>query len=298
MNNPFWWFVAAINTFLLLSSFYFIVRFKRDEIKKPSDQKSPILLHYLGLSFFIISSILLLLYVAFSIALVYETANLLRIISTIIFICYYGLQLYLLWLVMFIKLYYVFKESVYQLSLCTLRFFIILFIILPTALGINLFLFTMANPETEIYHRYLFIMYGIIALFSLILTYLFVYKLYKIYRDSNQQSKMDPNDTFLSIMSKTTILTFTSIFFTMLVPLILVIFETFKAEPDHTHDFKYGILTVIGIFDVYTNFLCVMLSYSILDNVYKKWCGCCDDYFKKCLFKVGTKADQEKSNVV
>ena len=179
---------------------------------------------------------------------------------------------------MFIKVYYVFKESAYRLSQCTLRLFIILFMVLPIPLSF------MSATLYEFGAKYRLVIYGIIGLFSLIFTYLFVYKLYQIYRDSrkhqsdDKENKTDPANQFLSTLTKTTILAFTSVSFTMLVPLV-------SWNDNMTETF------LMILVDVYTNFICVMLTYSIFDSQYQKCCGCCDKNFKKCLFKIESGTD-------
>ena len=49
------WVPTAITTVLLLSAIYFVARFISYEIKKPSDDKTPHLMFYSGLSFFAVS---------------------------------------------------------------------------------------------------------------------------------------------------------------------------------------------------------------------------------------------------
>ena len=46
------------------------------------------------------------------------------------------------------------------------------------------------------------------------------------------------------------------------------------------------IFAFMSLLDICTNFICVMLSYTIFDDQSKQFCGCCDRNCKKCLFKM------------
>ena len=115
-----------------------------------------------------------------------------------------------------------------------------------------------------------------------------MYKNLRKHEPHDQQNKIniDPNDKFLSSMTKTTILTIISIFFSLLVPISGLFAQ---------------IHVLVLLLDIYTNFICVLLTYSIFDKQYRKCCGFCDSNFKKCVFKVGTettKASQIKQQTV
>ena len=268
MVQPAWLVLPAFTALLLISAIYLIIKYIYYEVKKPSEKKTPCLIHYSGLTFFIISCVILILHIVATIGVSYDhqwTEDVL--ISAIVL--YFVVQIYLLWFVMFIKIYYVFKGSVYQLSSCTVKFFIALFVIIPLPLMI------MAGMALIGDYTYRLVIYGIIVLFSIILASLFIYKLYQIFRDSqkgNTENKMDLENRFLSTMTKTTILTFASISVTMLVPLL-------------TQD-EIAVFVFMSLWDIYTNFIFVMLSYTPFNDQYQKCCGCCDRNCRKCLFKM------------
>eukprot|EP01084_Bolivina_argentea_P310551 537410_1 len=126
------WFVAVITIILFISSVYFNSKFIHHRVKESDEKKRlPKLLFYPGLAFLVISSITLLLWCLTIIGICYVYYDKLLIIQLIALLFYIIIQLYLLWVVMYIKLYFVFRGSVYKLSKCTNVFFVILFIFLP-----------------------------------------------------------------------------------------------------------------------------------------------------------------------
>ena len=46
----------------------------------------------------------------------------------------------------------------------------------------------------------------------------------------------------------------------------------------------------LPMMDIYTNFVCVILTYGPFTKQYTKICGCCDKKCKSCLFKMITNA--------
>ena len=128
-----------INAILWISSFVVIYRFVKDyrkNVKKP-----PKILFYPGLFFFISSNIMLLVTLRNSMFICFHgDINYMDWTEWVVFITFYGLQTYQLWLVLFLRLKYVFKESAYKLSKYTVRIHITIFLIIPFASPLYLFI--------------------------------------------------------------------------------------------------------------------------------------------------------------
>lgn len=261
-----------ITSFFLLSSLALTIKFIANEITKAAKKRTPKLVFYSGLGFFIISVLLLTSSIVLIIAHYVFRKSWAKVLSNYLYSFYFAGQIYLLWLIMFIKLYFVFRQSVYKLSSITLKFFIILFIMLPLLILATLF-YTRVKSTYYLHHPYT--VYAFVVGFSLILTYLFVYKLFQLFRDTQRmnEDRIDPNNRLLSIMTKTTILTLTSVIFTNFVPLSIKM---------QRFDMEFWVI----ILDVYTNFICAILSYSVFNHQYQMICGCCDRNCKACLFKL------------
>merc|ERR1711920_749102 len=102
---------------------------------------------------------------------------------------------------MYIRLYSVFKESVHRLSKCTNICMIILFILLPLfmygLIGVFIY-FDQTGTGKAVWFAFL-----IFSAISLLFSLLFIYKLYKIQKQSKICNKQSP---VLIAMTKTIIL--------------------------------------------------------------------------------------------
>eukprot|EP01084_Bolivina_argentea_P172358 298567_1 len=285
------WAGTVINIILFISSLYLIVKYVIAERRKPENIKTPKCLLSSYIVFFIISSLLLLLWPLFMIDPCYnilntiEWATILAIIGSILYLI---VQIYLLWLVMFIKLYYVFKESRYALSKCTVRSFIALFIILPFIMFIAVIIGISMSGATGV------ILLLLYATFSGILSYLFVYKLVKIYKDTQQFDEsgvINPNNRILSTITRASLLAFISFSFSLINPIVSYIVYD---EESYFDDF---ISAVIMLMDIYTNVICVILTYGPFTTQYMTCCGVCDKQCKICLFNMISKQHKKRKRL-
>ena len=277
--------ITAINIILYFTSLYFTLQFIQYERSKPVHKKTPKLSYYSGVTFCIISSFTLLSWGLMPIDIcwifVYTQwgVYIFRITKW-----FYLLQLYCLWLTLFIKLYYVFKDSIYSLSSCTIRLFITFFIFSPITMWIILNLSISFSEDG----RTGWIAFLSFAIFSVLLSYLFIHKLFKLFRDTqklNPISKMNPKNNILSTMTRTTILAIISLILSILSPVILYVYY-----PSMHYNFLSLINYQLPMMDIYTNFICVILTYGPFTKHYVVLCGICDLQCKKCLFKMISKS--------
>eukprot|EP00483_Globobulimina_turgida_P009656 UN09675 len=178
----------------------------------------------------------------------------------IYFIVFYGAQTYLLWLVLFLRLNYVFKGSHYALSKITVRIHTAIFIFIP--LATPCYFITLWTVKGIAYTIILLISFIFIIAFSFSLSALFIYKLFQVFQNLEiVNSKKLMNDKLLSTISKSTMLAIISLAMTLLTPItLLFVYLTII----HSSMVEAGacLLAFCSLFDVYTKFICVAMSYS------------------------------------
>lgn len=102
---------------------------------------------------------------------------------------------------------------------------------------------------------------GLYLLFVVSLLILFVYKLFQVYRN------IDNNEKYLFIIIKITLLNWTS-FLTTIVFIVFVIIKDQLFELEILSEF-------MDIIDNFSNFVFVVLSYNEYDIQYLRLCKCC-----------------------
>ena len=273
----FLWTVIIIIAAFSISSLYYIFRFILNRIQT-KDAKISNCSFYSGLIFFIISSITLIIWNILIASRCYdfdEFAYFSLLITA--WILYAYVQLYLLWVVMFIRLYFVFEDSAFALKRGTVILSICLFACLPILMlivyVILLVLSVVGLGNVQIVW-FLFLFYGLI---SLAFSFVFVSKLYQILKLSPIQSI---DNGLLKAITKTTILALIS--FIMTAVMTFMIFLIGDGVSRHKSLWLLQIMLII--MDIYSNFICVVLTYKMFDNQYRRCCGCADEKCRKCLF--------------
>eukprot|EP00483_Globobulimina_turgida_P011631 UN11653 len=146
------------------------------------------------------------------------------IVELVIYFASYFILINLFYLVLFMKLYYVFEQSVYRMHSTTVKLWIILFIISPCLYVLWLFL---DQVGFQIIDFVVIWFWGIMIPVSLLIS--FIHKLFQVYRLVEIQSRMMLNDEsvmddrILSTITKPTILALISIPFTIIMSVTLVL---------------------------------------------------------------------------
>ena len=111
---------------------------------------------------------------------------------------------------------------------------------------------------------------------------LFVYKLIKVYKDSD--------DVLTVVITKTTLLVTISVAATF----IHLTSTVFRLIGRDLFGFEYfdWIDNFIVLADIFTNYLCIILSYKTFRNYYSRYCTWFDSKCRICCAKV---VDQQKS---
>ena len=156
-----------------------------------------------------------------------------------------------------------------SLSKCTLITFTIFYVITCIAFlsGSTLYVISPAKGGT--------LLYSISSIFTICLAVslfgVYIFKMYSIYKTTKDED-------FISLITKNSLLAIFSISVTLF---NFVLF----AFVDTAHSAHYGFFVDIFIVtDIYTNALCIFLSYKTFDPYYYKICGLCDTHcIRKCV---------------
>ena len=191
----------------------------------------------------------------------------------------YSLHAALVFLTFFIRIKFVFKSTLYAFSniitiICTLLF---IMLILPIPIR-PIFEYLKQPVMINISDSMQFLSY---ILLLIILITLFVNRLIKIYKYS------DADESMVATITNTTLLVSISISITILLPIFWYIQSVTNSLIAKS---VYRICTLI---DIYTNFLCVILSYKAFNSLYQSLCGIMDGLCRLCWFKIINKNSQE-----
>mmetsp|Transcript_26747 Transcript_26747/g.42378 ORF Transcript_26747/g.42378 Transcript_26747/m.42378 type:complete len:146 (+) Transcript_26747:3-440(+) len=121
-----------------------------------------------------------------------------------------------------------------------------------------------------------------IVILALMVTLVTAYirKLLAVYESANRLTA-DAQD-LVAVITKTTILTLLSILVSFATPVMILLTPLLSPLMDYS-----PVLSSVMLLDVYTNFLCLTLSYQCFDGVYMRLCGCaqrkCEQMWSECV---------------
>ena len=256
-----------------------IIEYRRNDILN----RPPKWLFYTGLIFILITIIILIKCIIYGLShcqyiIIAESRQ--EIIFNVIFRDLYVIQLYFLWIVLFIRLYYIFNSTGYRLSKLTIRIYSSIFIFSP--------ILTVLLSVNSLYTIFIVLGLsgGIFITLSIIILYIFkliqVYTRYTEYQehqnidnDDNIESSKQNNLGLLTTITKNTILVIISTLFSLLILFILImnfIFTVYKIKYGYQQEF----LDICLLLDVYITTLCLIFQYKYLHSSYEYFCGCID----------------------
>eukprot|EP01084_Bolivina_argentea_P250121 418969_1 len=189
---------------------------------------------------------------------------------------------------LYFRLKYVFKDSVYAVSKCyncTSQFIIcLLSIIFPLIITIVGIVFGTASDLGLILGILLFL---IAMIFSQILAFTLIYKLYKL----NKLASIDnTNDRLVSTMTKYTLLALISMIGTVMYIIILVS----GVNKSYHSSMKYLVTITSNQLDVFIDTISVSLTLSLYNKYYDKLCIKCDTECKQCCLLLTNNSRAEK----
>ena len=186
------------------------------------------------------------------------------------YIGFFGIQSIALSVTFYTKLVAVFASTPYRISKGTRACFICIYIAFPVLVVTGLLLAFLGISRAILS---LMTVIGIAWLLLLMIALLsiFVYKLLIVHRDcANQQG----DESFINSITKATLLSSIS---------IVATFADIIGSSMHYYVYPSHLWLVIPIFDLFTNFLCVMMCFKSFTNNYKTLCACCDTRCRKTL---------------
>ena len=192
---------------------------------------------------------------------------------------FYMLQALVVLEISFLKIYIVFKDSVYALSMTTVRLFAILYsiVFIVEAISIPLVIPIIAPSMDYIaFTVWVFVWYGVLLLIAWLVSS-YIYKLIQIHKSS--QAILSDNNQMVKTITKTSLLFGISLSTTFILMILINIWYLAFLNPV----LEYAIF-MICIIDQYTNFLCIILSFSYYQKIYDKMCGCLDS----CCYRLWT----------
>ena len=203
----------------------------------------------------------------------------------------YGNQEWFFMLVLFVRLYKTFKDSNYRLSNCSVFLFIAMFILLPLSASILMYMLRTDAVSLSVILILVLLCASLSLTVMLSLSFAFLYKLYVIFKSAGADVR---GSGFLSMITRNTILVVISISFSFL-NVVSFALVNYYSDTDRYGTSSFGyIQNFMFLFDVCTNFTCVMLTLNAFTKYYYGVCGPLDAKCRTCCGNV-TKVKKEKS---
>eukprot|EP01084_Bolivina_argentea_P117529 208712_1 len=282
---------SIINVLLLLSiiavTYRTIIEYKITVQSQTKYQTKNVMLFATGLifNFAAFFCMFVLFFRAFSkvISASYKTDHQLFFPCNLVF-----LQNTFLVIVLFTRIYHIFHGTELQLTLSTIIFFVVSFII-SSAVFITLLVTKITIPGTDKWFNCAVTLCIFNVFFMFAMTTLFLNKLAKVVQNSTKNlysNQRKFNMKLIQIITKTTLLSLISMLITF-VSCALLLFR-FSLFGDNT-DVKIYVEIIsdwVIALDIYSNFACYSLSFRYYNKYYIKLCKCCDYKCKRLWYFV------------
>ena len=240
---------------------------------RKENKQTPKLLYSSGLIFLIISLLTILLAItkhSSSVCNDWEWDDTLFLIS-------YYCQMYFLWTVLFIRLYYVFEPTSYKLRPCTVYISCIILALSPFLIILR---FAADHVDALALNAEPIMM--AIFIFSIIIStaimVLFIYKLCQMYaaQKENNNDQNPANSKVLSVIIKNSTLAIICLSMN-LIDLGCIFYCYFTTDGT---DALYIACEFIILVNSLVTFICVVLTYKFMNKIYGKLCGCIDKLYE------------------
>eukprot|EP01083_Nonionella_stella_P082276 227086_1 len=261
--------VPCLGLFLLcvLFVFYKYTQTKKDDLPK--------LLYLCNVSFYVFLILSCMAQPALSINILNTDCEFLKTSNLMLWginiVCYSGQYTFLL-LVLFYRLYYIFRGTVFKLSKCTIAFFFTC----GFTSGITMTIGVYDGFVTHSTGRLGWIMTGISYVFFIIVniftSLMFILKLRTLFKQ-NQRFGM------LATMTRCTVLATISISSTVILFVINIVFGFIWNYKNLTANIVFGSFICL---DSFTNFLCITLAQKFARQLYDTLCGSVDTLCNVC----------------
>eukprot|EP01083_Nonionella_stella_P151119 482481_1 len=252
--------VSSIFTLIIMSLCWSLIRGYR--IGNNKKGRTPSWLFYSALIFVVISVVILCKCILYGLSLcsyfLVLDASLHHLVFDIIFSDLYVIQLYLLWIVLFIRLYYIFLGTPYALSVVAIRIYCVIFIFSPLLLCVLFWFYK------------IFIVLGLSGgiFITLSMIILYIFKLIQVYTHGS-------DDELLATITKNTILIMICTLFSLLILFILIMNFIFSVYAI-SYGYQQQFLDICLLLDCYISTCCLIFQFKSLHPKYEYFCGCVD----------------------
>ena len=188
----------------------------------------------------------------------------------------YAIQSFILLIIFFERLDIVFNGTSFVVSKCTKNIYKFLFISTPILVVIAICLFQYTLIFSILAGVVLLLFIGLMI--SLVI--LFIIKLVNVYKSSGMSENTGADKSVVSAITKTTILTTISVSMTLVNAIVAI----WRLNTDNIYIIWFQNYFVL--LDVYTNFLCVILSYTAFVKYYQTLCKCMDIKCRSCWVRI------------
>jgi len=235
--------------------------------------RPPLYIHRSGLFFFVISLFTLINAMLYDIF--YLVCKELDDYQGPIYHIIYFLQIYSLWLILFLRVYYLFTNSMFKLSRAVVYAYYFCFIFVALAV---IPVFVLFRLEAE---SYLTLPYVALSIcFSTALLVTFLMKLLHIFLG------VGADELLINTATKNTLLAFISICCTFVVIFVLIgLYIRHQGDWAHHSVLEELMLEFAILVDIVSNFVCVLLTYKFFDKQYYRICGPLDKKFTNAFKK-------------
>ena len=265
--------VTIISLIMMVTAFYKYI--KSDNIQNKC-------LFWTGLIFFIITFLSIIMIIIYSIYFCrdMDTFNLFFTIATQLYI----IQSLLLLALLFARLYYVFEGTTFALSQTAVKLYWIFYsFVIIVFIGSGLAHVNLKDSITKL--AIVGSAFSMAIIVMIILVSLFLYKMNQVYQHVNKED--DPE--LIKMITKTSILAAIS----GLATLLNAVGALHASLTNSIHFIL--LMRLVFVFDLVTNYWCIVLSYRGYNDWYLRLCGICDSVCTSCWHRIGRTTKRELS---
>eukprot|EP01084_Bolivina_argentea_P280170 479096_1 len=278
----------VINTTLIAACIYSIYKFI--EMYKVSAMPHASLLFWMGLFYISLTLIYGILWIILLIVALFSCWKFNVFIEAIIGLTW-TFNTYTLLVLLFIRVYVVFKGSLFQLSSCITRTVISAFLITLSLVIVLAIPIWKTDNLWQIRNLFFALIFLLTIVYCIWITTFFIYKLYQVFKAAELK-----DDHLLPTITKNTVLAIFSIAVTFLAIIVWITSPTTQKRREN--DFAHYIYYFIFLLNLYVNFITSMLMYGTFKPYYDKLCGCIDSKCKSCCIRMIQNTSSDERNTV
>ena len=281
---------------LIISIFLSIRVILSNNKQKQSLERS---IYYISYIFILITLLLYILFMAKTMSECYVFYHNIHYYFSICYGILYFLQLYFLDLILFLRLYSVFKESPYRLTNTLVAVYVMVFGLFFLIFVLSIMSELVMENGIVAHSVMVILILGFFIIFSLSIMHLFIHKLYQTYKLSrgdycNQNGVNKLVQNISSAMTQNSILATLSLGISIIAVLNRIVSELWlnHSYKQVAHCINYS----MHLLDIASNFMAVSLTFAINKKYYLLIFGCIDKRCKAICDSMATSNDVSHAN--